>query len=365
MEPVARPGALHAAARRTCSPATSTRPRRCSPRRPPSPSATSNTDALVAQRVRARAVGDGPRAAGRRRPSIVRARARRHRRAPDARLRHERARLRRRGPARGAPRRPERGEPPAHAGDASPSDLHVRAAVPRRARSAAARQGVLGHRRPRRRLVTCCARSTTSCSTGRRSASSSTRSRSSAERSRRAAQARTTGGVAAHPGGASAAPVPADAPHDPRDRGAAVRVPQHRQLRGQLDLPEARRLLAQRRGATGDGDRSARRRSRAQPPDCDSKASSVSYPSAIASFGAAATTRGSPTMGMTPTSTSTISAAVAPALDRGVGLRAVGRDRAADRDQRGEADERQRLRVELSDPTRPVPPRSPPPSGRR
>ena len=34
--------------------------------------------------------------------------ARRHRRAPDARLRHERARLRRRGPARCAPRRPER-----------------------------------------------------------------------------------------------------------------------------------------------------------------------------------------------------------------------------------------------------------------
>ena len=65
--------------------------------------------------------------------------------------------------------------------------------------------------------------------------------------------------VAAHPGGASAAPVPADAPHDPRDRRAAVRLPQHRQLRGRLDLPEAGRLLTQRRGATGDGDRPARR----------------------------------------------------------------------------------------------------------
>ena len=39
----------------------------------------------------------------------------------------------------------------------------------------------------------------------------------------------------------------------------------------------------------------------------------MSCPSANASLGAAATTRGSPTMGMTPSSTSTISAAVAPA----------------------------------------------------
>ena len=40
-------------------------------------------------------------------------------------------------------RRPEGGGPPAHAGDAGPSGLHVRAAVPRRARPAAAGQGVL------------------------------------------------------------------------------------------------------------------------------------------------------------------------------------------------------------------------------
>ena len=46
--------------------------------------------------------------------------------------------------------------------------------------------------------------------------------------------------VAAQPGGAAAAPVPADPPHHPRDRRAAVRVPQHRQLRGRLDLPQAR-----------------------------------------------------------------------------------------------------------------------------
>ena len=121
--------------------------------------------------------------------------------------------------------------------------------------------------------------------------------------------------AAAHPGGASAAPVPADPSHVPRDRGAAVRVPQHRQLRGRLDLPKAGRLLPQRRGATGDRDRPARRVADGltHRTGC-SKASSMSYPSAIARLGAAATTQGSPTTETTPTSTSTISAAVAPAL---------------------------------------------------
>ena len=53
-------------------------------------------------------------------------------------------------------------------------------------------------------------------------------------------------------------------------------------------------------------------------------------------------------MGTTPTSTSTISAAVAPASHRRIGLRSVGRNRATDRDQRGEPDQRQRLRIELT-----------------
>ncbi len=73
----------------------------------------------------------------------------------------------------------------------------------------------------------------------------------------------------------------------------------------------------------------------------------MSYPNANASLGAAATTHGYPTMGTTPTRTSTISATVAPARHRGVGLRAIGRYGAADRDQRTETDERQRLRIEL------------------
>jgi hypothetical protein len=53
--------------------------------------------------------------------------------------------------------------------------------------------------------------------------------------------------------------------------------------------------------------------SRLHGPDWYSSAVSMSYPSAIANFGAAATTLGNPTTGTTPTSTSTISAAVAPA----------------------------------------------------
>jgi LuxR family maltose regulon positive regulatory protein len=54
--------------------------------------------------------------------------------------------------------------------------------------------------------------------------------------------------------------------------------------------------------------------SRDHPPCRCSTSSLTSNPSAIARLGAAATTLGSPTTGMTPTSTPTISAAVAPAL---------------------------------------------------
>ena len=63
----------------------------------------------------------------------------------------------------------------------------------------------------------------------------------------------------AQPGGASAPPLPADPSHLPRDRAAAVRVPQHRQLRSRLDLPKTGRLLTQRRRATRDHNRPARR----------------------------------------------------------------------------------------------------------
>jgi hypothetical protein len=115
---------------------------------------------------------------------------------------------------------------------------------------------------------------------------------------------------AADAGRASAAAAPAYAPDDPRDRRAAVRLPQHGQHRGRLDLPETR---------CG--------RSRAPAP-----ASAPPRP------------RGSPTTGMTPTSTSTISVAVAPTLTADLG--SVRRDRSPDRHQRGKAHEFQRLRIE-------------------
>ena len=58
-------------ARRTCSPATSTGPRSCSPRRSPSAATYSATPTrVVAQRVRARLAGDGSRAVGAKRPNI-------------------------------------------------------------------------------------------------------------------------------------------------------------------------------------------------------------------------------------------------------------------------------------------------------
>ncbi len=210
------------------------------------------------QRVRARIAGDGSRAVG------GGGRARSSGRSPRSTSTGCTTTPRACSPSPPRPGSPctgatDGGEPPAHAGDAGPPVVHVRAAVPRRARPAAAGQGVLGHRRPRRPPATCCARSTTSCSTGRLSAPSSTRSRRSARSLTSSAAGRSDRRAAAHPGGAPAAPLPADPPHDPRDRRAAVRVPQHRQLPGRLDLPQARRLVTQRRGGTGDGDRSARR----------------------------------------------------------------------------------------------------------
>ena len=95
----------------------------------------------------------------------VERRARCHRGASDARLRRQRARLRRRGPARPAPRRLEGGGPPARAGDAGPSDMHVRAALLRRARYGCNLPRCTAPSATRPPPVTCCRRSTTSCHT--------------------------------------------------------------------------------------------------------------------------------------------------------------------------------------------------------
>ena len=150
------------------------------------------------------------------------------------------------------------------------------------------------------------------------------------------------GQTAAHAGRAAPAAVPADAPDHPRDRRAALRLEQHREHRGRLDLPQARasRLAARRssgrpRWACSAAERElsrgrTRRRHRG-------RAQSWAPPRRRAA---------APTTGVTPTSTSTISSVVAPALERGIRLLAERRFRAAHRDQRGEPRERQRLRVD-------------------
>ena len=76
--------------------------------------------------------------------------------------------------------------------------------------------------------------------------------------------------VAAQRGGVAAAPVPADPPHHPRHRPAAVRVPQHRQLPGQLDLSKAGRHVARRGRATSDRHRAPRRVGRRHRANCGS-----------------------------------------------------------------------------------------------
>ena len=128
------------------------------------------------------------------------------------------------------------------------------------------------------------------------------------------AQAERGRRVTPDPGGASAAALPADAPDDPRDRRAAVRLPQHRQHRGRLDLPETRGLVPQRRGAT------RRRRSGCSADSRHHSAGLVfqGVVEVVAERQRQLRRRRDharqPHDGMTPTSTSTISAAVAPAL---------------------------------------------------
>src|SRR5262249_12685244 len=55
--------------------------------------------------------------------------------------------------------------------------------------------------------------------------------------------------------GTARPPVPAHPPHARRDRRPLVRLPQHREVAGDLHLPQARRVLAQRRGAHRGGSR--------------------------------------------------------------------------------------------------------------
>ena len=127
------------------------------------------------------------------------------------------------------------------------------------------------------------------------------------------AQITVAGGPPPQPSGASAAPLPADPPHVQADRGAAVRVSQHRQLRSRLDLSKTGRLLTQRRGAASDDGRPARR-----VAEVTRRTLFQGIVDVVAQRHRQTRRRrdnaGSPTTETTPSSTSTISAAVAPAL---------------------------------------------------
>ena len=226
------------------------------------------------------------------------------------------ARLRGCGPARTAPRRPEGGRPAARAGDASPSFVHRRFAVSSRCARGCNSPRCTRRSRTRRRHVTSCERSTTSCCTGRLWECSSTRSRSSARSSLEHAQRTAAGGTPLTPAELRLLPYlqthltfRRDRPSDSSCPATPSAPKSARSTENWASPHAATRCSRRRRSVCSAGSRSpARRRARTHR--------SVSYPSAIASFGAAATTRGSPTTGMTPTSTSTISAAVAPASSR-------------------------------------------------
>ena len=212
------------APRRICSPATSTGPLSLFAESSALAAAMSNTDYVRRQRVRARAVGDGSRAMG----GGGRARgacARRHRGASDARLRHQRARLRRRGPARDAPRRPRRRRTASSPGRCEPG-RHARS----RCRTSPCGYGCNWPR---------CTAPWATTTTARHLL----REIDDVLLHRPALGAlvdevdgvppdphlERAGGsdrrVTPHPGGASAAAVPADAPHDPRDRQSGCSSP--------------------------------------------------------------------------------------------------------------------------------------------
>ncbi len=173
------------APRLSCSPETLTRHTPCSRSRSAAAAISGNAGSLVLSEAELAllAMDHGRWAEATERMELARAAIDEHRLHDYA---ISRARLRRGGPARGPPRRPGGGGPPARAGDASTSIVHDRAAIHRRARATAARQGVLDQGRNRAPLGTCCVRSTTSCSTVRTWARSSTRSRSFARSSPRA-----------------------------------------------------------------------------------------------------------------------------------------------------------------------------------
>ena len=157
-----------------------------------------------------------------------------------------------------------------------------------------------------------------------------------------------TGGPPLSPSRTSAAPVSSDAPHDPRDRRAFVRVPQHCQLPSRLDLPKARRLLTQRSGTTSDGGWSPRRIAEAHPPDLRFQGIIGVVPKCHRQLRRRRDNARKPDDGNNARQHIDNLGGRRPRIHRSVGLGSIRRYRATHGNQRRKADECQRLWIEFS-----------------
>ena len=161
------------------------------------------------------------------------------------RVHRERAQLRLVGRAGTPPRRCRTGTRGRHSGRAASAASRLLASYLLGANPARARPRYVVARRHRRRTGSPTTGARTSCRSDPISACSPRRSRSSSRR----LDAMRTGDVG--PSSLTAAelrlvPVPAHAPHVPADRRAALPLPQHREVPGDLHLSEARCLVARR-----------------------------------------------------------------------------------------------------------------------
>ena len=152
--------------------------------------------------------------------------------------------------------------------------------------------------------------------------------------------------TAPQPRRAAVAPLPPDTPHRPRDRRSTVPLPQHRAVPGRLDLPQARRLVAERRGATGHGARAARRLTEPRRHLPLERLVGVEAERHRQARCRGDDTGQSDDVNDAHQHRDDLSRSRTAAYC-GVGVSSVRRQRAAGRHQGGQADQRQRLRIEL------------------
>ena len=230
------------------------------------------------------------------------------------------------------------GATPAHTRHAGPAGLHDRRARDGRSGAAPAREGVPGAWPTTRPSATCCARSTTSCATGPPWAPSWTRWRTFRD-SVTSVQAGAAGATPLSP--AELRLLPYLQTHLMM-REIAERLFVSRNTvssAGELDLSQAGRLLPPRGRGARDRDGPARRLIGHDAADPVSRGLlGVVAQCHGERAGAAATTRGSPTIGHDGHEHVDDLGAGGAGAHRGVGLGAVGGHLAADRDQGGQLD---------------------------